>query len=1263
MACGGFKYEGIIFNNKAQLIDYVSKGIKPESNISLQEVKNDVIKNSLSSNDINSAISDIIQVSELTNEQRAALSSIPDSTSAYINYVETGKLPSNNLRTVFQDISTFIKDAVSSIDYSNSQAGSKPIQISDQIREFNNKIKINDSKRFIPSISGSESGSSSVVPSMEKSKWFNPRQEGAQATGTEVQPNEAIGRSQDNQADGNANIGRQQPWANSQDSTESVRNTARNSGIDVGGHPKRIQLTTGEYVSWDADRRQWSNVVRNVSGDRWGTVRTASQRERDAAANERQSRIITTDSDRDTAIDLIFNDSDPLINLQQLKAMGYINLNPTELYNKLKAQFDNNGIGIDQIANAIGTELYPSFLSKETEYPSDLQNPKQFFSNLGFAAAQTELLSFIHGLIPDAYNKTNTAIEIAMELMYPQKGFNLMNMMPYTKEEVYDIMTKYQNENISQNLGDIFLHEYLTNDISFGMQRNKDLLENIINKAKSLQIELPQQYENYFQATNKFKTFFQKGQKLRNKEDVLYVHDINYSNPEDITYVLWHPQEDAYYEMDMLKMDLFREDTESDFSNVEEDAVAVINSLQELGTMVRFMPQQDQPGVYNIFNNEIYLDVRKLSSRLLYHEAAHAVFVKGIRLNKENATRLHSEISSVLREGTPQERALAQRLDFFIQRYTEQDAEAARMPLEELRAHEFLAELVAQLSSSKSQITKRSEKSIIDKIIELFRNLFGYSQNLDIKNIDDVIDMINGISEKLRTGETINFSDYENMMSDENRNKGVFYARGDYYTGDVKKVLTPGVKMAATLPDGKGSMVEVIQSGMDNDGNGYVDLKFSDGRIESYRTEHLVLRENSLGKLFIYMVPAADQKANPTHKGNVMSDKDKAILKDFALDQNETGEYEYSIADIYALIKDDINVDYNIFIDIINGYREEKALQDAKNADPIGDDIYNDFIDNGTVPYNVLESIASKVATKKKLSEREKAIFYDKTSEINQIIIDGAETPTPKEPVEPSPKKPMDDKKLQKVLGALRAMSVTPEAAEILKGNSKGKKLINFDSGETIMNKTGEAPENSQLAVVFEIKKALAEGRQHLADLKEYFGEDAFNQIIDVLNTNNQAGIVGTSVMFTVMSQDIVAAMDAGIENRAIGRAMQRKLNRFMQAHARNASISMNLQRAANINPDELFYDSSDAYDVILTPDKKEAKDAIVEALEQEELDEAYLDYSRNKETTNKTYTASPKPKSSSGRRKSDRSKWQPRGGGFLTDAINKVRDYINKNC
>ena len=60
----------------------------------------------------------------------------------------------------------------------------------------------------------------------------------------------------------------------------------------------------------------------------------------------------------------------------------------------------------------------------------------------------------------------------------------------------------------------------------------------------------------------------------------------------------------------------------------------------------------------------------------------------------------------------------------------------------------------------------------------------------------------------------------------------------------------------------------------------------------------------------------------------------------------------------------------------------------------VGDAEYNDFIDKGKVSNERLNDIANKVKNREPLSDREKAIFSDKTGEINKIIAKEEVVPT-----------------------------------------------------------------------------------------------------------------------------------------------------------------------------------------------------------------------------------------------------------------------------
>ena len=48
--------------------------------------------------------------------------------------------------------------------------------------------------------------------------------------------------------------------------------------------------------------------------------------------------------------------------------------------------------------------------------------------------------------------------------------------------------------------------------------------------------------------------------------------------------------------------------------------------------------------------------------------------------------------------------------------------------------------------------------------------------------------------------------------------------------------------------------------------------------------------------------------------------------------------------------------------------------------------IYNNFIDTGKVPDSIIRLIAFKIIENKELTLEETAIFYGKTSEINEMI-------------------------------------------------------------------------------------------------------------------------------------------------------------------------------------------------------------------------------------------------------------------------------------
>lgn len=89
--------------------------------------------------------------------------------------------------------------------------------------------------------------------------------------------------------------------------------------------------------------------------------------------------------------------------------------------------------------------------------------------------------------------------------------------------------------------------------------------------------------------------------------------------------------------------------------------------------------------------------------------------------------------------------------------------------------------------------------------------------------------------------------------------------------------------------------------------------------------------------------------------------------------------------------------DVKITEEVTTPTEEVKVTEDVKTTpnEAITDEEYSNFVDKGIVNEKTLKSISNKVKNKEALSERETAIFIDKTSEINKIISTEAVTPTP----------------------------------------------------------------------------------------------------------------------------------------------------------------------------------------------------------------------------------------------------------------------------
>lgn len=201
---------------------------------------------------------------------------------------------------------------------------------------------------------------------------------------------------------------------------------------------------------------------------------------------------------------------------------------------------------------------------------------------------------------------------------------------------------------------------------------------------------------------------------------------------------------------------------------LSEDAIAkATNALQQIDPETRLIIHPNGaaferatgemgPGVEAVWDADsktIHVNGAVANDRVLYHEVAHVVWSKLFANNPDKITEWADSIRSVLESGNEAEQKIAQELKGFIDQYKQEHADAANTTLQQLKAEEFFAELTSILVRNKAQISLPKQKSILKKIKDLLRKVFGNIPMLkDLNEFDDVVTMTNAIAEGIHEG-------------------------------------------------------------------------------------------------------------------------------------------------------------------------------------------------------------------------------------------------------------------------------------------------------------------------------------------------------------------------------------------------------------------------------------------------------------------------------------------------------------------------------
>jgi len=155
---------------------------------------------------------------------------------------------------------------------------------------------------------------------------------------------------------------------------------------------------------------------------------------------------------------------------------------------------------------------------------------------------------------------------------------------------------------------------------------------------------------------------------------------------------------------------------------------------------------------YNAENTTIHINLSKATNTTVPHEIFHAVLMDKIKSDPAIAKAAEQMVLSV-QKLVPKDSALGKRIEQF----------AAGYKGSELQNEERLAELVGILSSEYRQLDRPSKNVIIEFLKNIARK-FGIEIDSDFGTKDaDVIDLLNVISRKTRTGEVIEESDIKTL--------------------------------------------------------------------------------------------------------------------------------------------------------------------------------------------------------------------------------------------------------------------------------------------------------------------------------------------------------------------------------------------------------------------------------------------------------------------------------------------------------------------
>jgi len=176
-------------------------------------------------------------------------------------------------------------------------------------------------------------------------------------------------------------------------------------------------------------------------------------------------------------------------------------------------------------------------------------------------------------------------------------------------------------------------------------------------------------------------------------------------------------------------------------------------------------------GRAEINGDVIHVNLSKALKTTVPHEIFHAILIDkiGSDADIQRATeRMMISVSKSLASDS----GLKKRIDDFAARYTEKDENGKTIPAK-IQNEERLAELIGILSSEEGRNLNKPTKNIIIQWIKDIARKFGVKIGSDFgKKDSDVIDLLNTIAKKTKTGEEIEKADIKTLEGLGGQEKG-----------------------------------------------------------------------------------------------------------------------------------------------------------------------------------------------------------------------------------------------------------------------------------------------------------------------------------------------------------------------------------------------------------------------------------------------------------------------------------------------------------